>query len=131
MKNLWLHWLWQGLGMTYIAIIFYFCLIDMPPGPSLFPHFDKVLHFTIYLMLSVWFAQIYLPVLKIKLFLVFFLMSLTIETQQQLLTATRTFEWGDLAANITGLLVGFYLSWNFFPELLSEIDRRIKSLISH
>lgn len=125
MKKLKYHKIWLFFGIVYIIIIFYFCL--KRPTESMhsnIEHFDKVVHFTTYLIAGWWFRQIYPSQINKSLF--FFLLSLGCSIEFfQYLTGYRSAELYDIVANSLGILSGIYPASYIAPRVLKRIDSNI------
>lgn len=99
------------------------CLMSHRHVPRVtIPHFDKVVHFTLYFILAVltwygWTCQKNFPALRantfIKVILVLALYGLTIEILQGTLTPDRSFDLWDELANTTGAIAGVWLAKHY------------------
>ncbi len=121
-KKFWLSIIW-----TIIIIVFCSLPSSNLPRTSIIniPHFDKILHFGIYFILSL----IILYELKIKtsknkmVFIITGLFSFTlgllIEIEQQYLISSRTGDLYDLIADILGTVIGI-----IFFQVLITVSRK-------
>ena len=103
--------LWFTIGLGWIALVIYLSLTSKPLLPDVqITHFDKFGHFVAYCWLMFWFSNLYYQT-KSRLLLMsgFILLGLCMELLQSQ-TASRLFEWADLIANITGVVVGLLLT---------------------
>ena len=112
----------QLFTILWGIMILILCLMpanDLPKVEKI-PNLDKIVHFTLYFVLSVS-ALITLKLLRSKInrFLVitgFFLASLVIEILQAILPFNRSFSLLDLTANLAGLATG----WLLYRYVLSD-----------
>lgn len=104
------QWRIAGLGML-LAVLF----LTLAPVTWVWPgrdelqawlaHADKWAHMTTFLLLAVWFSGQYRPGAYWRIALGLFMFGTLIEAGQQLV-GYRSAEWGDLAADVTGILLG-------------------------
>jgi len=102
-----LRWIWLALGWLWVATIFYLSLMPQPPQPVDFWNVDKLEHALAYCLLMLWFCQVYrqrVPRMVLALLLV--AMGIAIEFLQGE-TGYRTFDYADMLANSTGVIVGW------------------------
>jgi hypothetical protein len=110
MKKLRYRRAWLALGCLWIALVIFLSLTPSPPQPLGFPGEDKVGHVCAYGFLMFWFGLIYRPgKVYLSIGLGFVLMGIILECVQGDL-GHRTFEWGDVTANLAGVLLGLGLS---------------------
>jgi VanZ family protein len=75
-----------------------------------FPGGDKLLHFSAYVSLMVWFGFIYLPgKVYIEIGAGLILIGITLEILQRM-TGYRSFECSDLICNFLGVIAGWFLA---------------------
>lgn len=100
--------LWLGLGWLGLAIILWGTLTPEPPQLPQFgiPQFDKLEHFTAFLMLTSWFMAAF-PGRKAALTIIVLCVLLggAIELVQGW-SGFRDAEWGDWAADCVGVAAG-------------------------
>lgn len=116
--------LWLGIGCTLIAVVIYLSLTSNPVdlGTS-FPYEDKVEHAFAYFTLMFWFAQIYHGRSeRIMLAVIFVFMGAMLEYFQSM-NPHRFAEFGDMAANTTGVILGFYVTTSGAKNCLLKIER--------
>jgi len=90
-------------------LVVYLSLIPYPPEPLSFPHADKLEHGFAYASLSLWFCQIYLSA-RSRMIAVAALVGLGVVVEfVQGWMGYRYFDVWDMAANSTGILLGFLL----------------------
>lgn len=114
--------LWLGIGIVMMLIILVFSLISLPQEVEDFMWSDKLMHGVAYAGLMGWFAQLYkndLARLILLLGLIGF--GVSIELLQGL-TPTRQFEFLDMVANASGVLLAWSLSYTFFGTILERIE---------
>lgn len=111
--------------IIYIILIFIACLIPSSPEHKpkiLIPNFDKIVHFTMFFGLSVVYSIE--NIRKKKLFnilIISILTALSTEISQKLFTTTRTFDVLDIAADLTGAIIG-YLCFIWLYKLIMKND---------
>mgnify|MGYP001035981566 CR=1 FL=1 len=125
MKELKLRKLWLLIGFIYIVVIFYLCLRRSTGTIPSFPHIDKIIHFTAYFIMMSYFCQILNKSSYKVAFIIFVLMGVLIEFLQ-LMTGYRSFEFLDMMANTSGLLMGWLIFGNYFSNVLKNIESFLK-----
>lgn len=105
-------------SILWAAFILVICLMSHRHVPHVtIPHFDKVVHFNLYLILAVltwygWTRQDKFPALRAntfaKVILLLALYGMTIEVLQGTLTPDRSFDLWDELANSCGAVVGSF-----------------------
>ena len=104
-----LRWSWLALGWLWVAAIFYLSLMPYPPEPVHFRNADKLEHALAYCLLMLWFCQVYRKrTSRMLLAVLLIAMGIAIEYLQRE-TGYRIFEYADMFADATGVLVGW--SW--------------------
>lgn len=111
-------------SILWAAFILVICLMSHRHVPRVtIPHFDKVVHCSLYFILGVltfygWTRQKKFPALRantvIKVILLLMLYGLTIEILQGTLTPDRSFDLWDELANSTGAIAGVWLAKVFY-----------------
>ena len=102
--------LWRVFLAVWVVVILVLCLMpapDLPKEPS-FPQFDKLVHFTLYFILSGLFLLAY-PNLRsgrglVWLFLFVVFLGGSVEILQLVLPIQRTASLADMMANLAGTL---------------------------
>ncbi|HEX5363342.1 MAG TPA: VanZ family protein [Gallionella sp.] len=114
---------WLILGWFWIAAVFYISLMPNPPEPVRFPNIDKLEHAFTYCLLMLWFSQVYVRRLR-RLFAAAWLvaMGVAIEILQDM-TGYRLFEYGDMLANATGVVLG----WVWARTALGQVGRTLET----
>jgi VanZ family protein len=122
MKNF-LKYNWPSI--LWAAFILVICMMPGRHIPRItIPHFDKVVHTSIYLILGVltyygWTMQSGIAGLHqntlIKIIILLSLYGFTIEIMQETLTADRHFELLDEMANATGSVIGALIGRKLTP----------------
>ena len=92
-----------------------------------FEHLDKFEHMLSYLVLMGWFAQLY-QTKQSRLFyaLFFIILGISLEILQGL-GQTRFFEYADMLANTTGVMIGLALTIGKFKNTLSLLEHKLLS----
>jgi len=101
--------LWIGAVVGLAAFIVYASLSPQPPVPSeILP--DKVGHYLAYLSLALLGSGITSPDRLRRALLRCFLLGAALEIAQALFTEHRMAEWGDLAADVAGILTAWLVA---------------------
>ncbi|MDD2686798.1 MAG: VanZ family protein [Gallionella sp.] len=102
-----LRTIWLVLGALWITTVFYISLTPNPPDPVRFLNADKLEHALTYCLLMLWFAQVYqLRKQRVRVGLALVAMGVSMEFLQGM-TGYRSFEYADMLANATGVLLGW------------------------
>ncbi len=102
-----LRTIWLVLGVLWITTVFYISLTPNPPDPVRFLNADKLEHALTYCLLMLWFAQVYqLRRQRLHVALALVAMGVSMEFLQGM-TGYRSFEYADMLANATGVLLGW------------------------
>ena len=117
--------IWLALGWVWIAVIIYLSLRPEPIGDD-GPWTDKLHHIAAYLVLMLWFAQLFRPFAK-KLWIAlgFVAMGIAIEFAQEQ-TGYRHFEFIDMVAGGIGVLCGLLLSLTPLGHGLRLVERMLR-----
>ncbi|MFC1580779.1 VanZ family protein [Thermodesulfobacteriota bacterium] len=125
MKNLRYPKFWLALGCLWVGLVIFLSLVPAPTQPVDIPGLDKVGHIFAYWFLMFWFGLIYNPGRAYRrLGLGFVIMGIILECIQGAL-GDRTFEWGDIAANALGVIVGLVLSGTILSEVLVRVEGKL------
>ncbi len=101
---------WLVGGWLWVSLVVYLSLVPYPPEPMFFPHSDKLGHGFAYTSLSLWFCQIYLS-LRQRGAVIAALMAMGVVIEfLQGWGGYRYFEYADMLANSTGVLLGVLLA---------------------
>jgi VanZ family protein len=118
---------WLALGWLWVATVSYLSLMPHPPEPVSFDGVDKLEHALAYTLLMLWFCQIVVAKrARILLFIAFVVMGVAIEILQGL-SGYRYFEYADMLANTTGVLIGFGLAHTQMGCILMKLERNAKN----
>ncbi len=113
---------WLTLGWLLIVIIIFLSLWPKPPQPLEFEQSDKLSHVLAYMMLMLWFANIYVQrSSQLQLSIIFFVMGVCLEFLQGM-TEYREFAYTDMLANGMGILLALYLAKTRLASCLLRID---------
>jgi VanZ family protein len=116
--------LWWIIGAAMWVFIIYASLTPHPVTMS-GQFSDKILHFFGYFGVTVWFSQLYLrSSIRLKQLVIFAMMGVLLEFAQ-LLVNERSFEWADMLANCSGVVVAGLLMRGPLEKLLLSCERLI------
>lgn len=114
---------WLVLGWVWVALVSYLSLMPHPPQPLTFEGIDKLEHALAYASLMLWFCQvIVLHRSRIYLMGAFVAMGVSIEILQGM-SGFRYFEYADMLANSTGVLVGWGLAQTRMGRVLLSLEQ--------
>ncbi|QKT03164.1 VanZ family protein [Ectothiorhodospiraceae bacterium 2226] len=116
--------LWLALGWLFVLLVIYLSLTPSPPPSPGVPQGDKLGHFLVYAGLTGWFLQIY-AAREAHLWIAggFIALGILLEVLQGL-GGVRYFEWWDMVANTSGVLVALALADTRFGTLLLRLEQR-------
>ncbi len=109
------------LGCLGIGTVFYLSLTPHPPEPLSFNGADKLEHALAYGSLSLWFCQIYSGKVRFRVLLSLVAMGVAIEYLQRM-TGYRQFEYADMLANATGVMIGWGLAQTRLGNVLRMLE---------
>ena len=114
------------MGWLFVLLVCYFSLTPSPPKIDIqFEHLDKLEHILSYMVLMTWFAQLYqTKQSRIYYALFFIVLGITIEVLQGL-GGIRYFEYSDMLANTSGVVMGLLLTLGKRKDLLLSFERRL------
>jgi VanZ family protein len=117
--------LWWTLGIALIALITLLSLLPLRGPPMHLPNGDKLNHLLAYVLLTTWFGQLLPASVRARAGLLLALVAYgaSIEGLQSL-TGYRSAEWADMAANITGMVLGLGLLRTRLGHTLRAIETR-------
>lgn len=119
-------WIWISLGVLLICAIVTLSLIDLAPIESVLLQ-DKIMHMLAYACLMGWFAQIYRHLMA-RVFLVAALVTMGIAVEYlQSMVNYRQFDVMDMAANTSGVLLAWLLSYTWLGRVFVGFERLIPS----
>lgn len=126
LKKLRFKRVWFTLGAGLLLIVVAGSLL---PVPKVDLHIsDKLIHVILYFILMAWFAQIINLRYHFFLALAFVCLGFLLEIGQQA-TGYRSFEWGDVLANSTGVLLGWIAMRTILGRTVSMIDDRLARIL--
>ncbi|MDH5517905.1 MAG: VanZ family protein [Gammaproteobacteria bacterium] len=117
-------WLWLLLGYLYLAYIVYGSLTPNPIEVDV-ADFDKVMHFSAYALLMIWFAMIFYQT-RARIFhaVAFIGLGVGMEFAQQA-GGVRFFEFSDMLANSLGVLAGYFVTRGCGKYHLLRIEQQL------
>ena len=124
-SNISLRTLWLGAGWLGVATVIYFTLVPDPPQIDM-EQGDKVQHLVAYASLMLWFAQVQTGRAERRITaLLLVALGIGLEFAQGL-TGYRLMSIADMAANTTGVAVG----WLAAPPRLPNASVWIASMLN-
>ena len=115
---------WFMLGCLWVATVVLLSLMPQPPEPVQFDNADKVEHTLAYSCLMLWFCQIvHKPAQRLLVAVLLAGMGITLEYLQRM-TGYRTFDYADMLANGTGVLLGWLLACTPLGRLYALLENR-------
>lgn len=121
------RYIWLALGCLWVAAIFYLSLTPSPPEPLHFNHADKLEHALGYGSLMLWFCQIYQrQAQRITLAVLLIGMGIAVEFLQGM-TGYRNFDYADMLANATGVLLSWALAQTPLGRMYSLLETKLNS----
>jgi len=115
--------LWLFTGWLLVALVVYVSLIPALPSVDITAA-DKVAHVFAYATLTLWFLQLYPADRRAMLVIGFIMMGIALEFLQEL-TASRSFEYADIAANTGGVVLGWLLAKTRLSNTLHVIEKQL------
>lgn len=117
-------WGWLLIGYLYLAYIVYGSLTPDPVDLGV-QDFDKVMHFSAYALLMMWFAMIFYKT-KARVFhaVLFIGLGVGLEFAQQA-GGVRYFEFSDMIANSLGVMAGYFVTRGCGKYHLFRIEQRM------
>jgi VanZ family protein len=114
--------LWLTLGWLLVAAVIFLSLWPKPPQPFEFEQSDKLSHIIAYMILTLWFANIYPQrSSQVQMSIGFFIMGVCLELLQGM-TQYRTFSYIDMLANTIGIFLALYLAKTRLATYLLRLD---------
>lgn len=118
---------WLVLGCAWVATIIFLSLIPLPPEPMSFAHADKLEHAFAYAALMLWFCQIYhKPAQRIILAALLIGMGIVLEFLQGM-SGYRFFDYADMLANGTGVLLSWALAHTPLGRLYFLLEIKLQN----
>ena len=120
--------LWLALGGVLIIVVVSLSLWPEPPQLLDFKQSDKFSHFIAYMVLMLWFTNIYSPTsYRLLLGMGFFAMGACLELLQGA-SGYRVFSYTDMLANGFGILLALCLARTRLAHILMCFDTWLRSL---
>ena len=117
--------LWSTLGWLLVAGVIVGSLMPGPAVPAVGID-DKLMHAAAYFLLMVWFAGFYRRDRYLTIAAALAALGIGLDTLQ-VLTATRSFDWYDVAMNGAGVVAGLALSWSLLGGWCQRVEQRLLS----
>lgn len=116
--------IWIGFGWAGVFIIVILSLMPSPPQPVHFEYADKLEHALAYGLVMLWFCQVYKLGKGLMVGLLLFALGVALEYMQGM-TDYRSFEYADMLADATGLI----LAWGLAHTPLGSIYQCIEKTL--
>ena len=117
---------WQTIGWLLVAAIVLFSIVPKPPQPPLITS-DKSHHLLAYAGTMFWFQLAFNARFRWIIFLVG--LGIALEIIQGLLSY-RYFEYADILANISGVVIGLILANTPIGQLMPYLDNVLNNVLS-
>lgn len=114
---------WRVVGWLLVGAIVYLSLTPQPLAID-FNNGDKLGHACAYLVVMLWFAQLYERARQPRWGAAFIALGVALEYVQGW-TGYRDFEYADMAADAAGVLLGWLLAATALSRLLQGLERFI------
>jgi len=120
--------LWLGISWFWLILIIIFSLITLPKTAGYnIPNLDKLEHLFSYFLLMFLFAQCYKTWrIRIIYAVVFISLGVVLEFLQSF-TLTRQFEYADMVANTSGVILGLIFSDGYLQKVVINVDNNLKN----
>jgi VanZ family protein len=123
---------WLTLGWAWLFIIIILSLITIPSAVNVpIPYVDKIEHTVSYFVLMFLFGQCYTKLNTRTIYAVIFISIGIILEFLQGLTTTRQFEYADMIANSSGVVLGLILSDSYLQNIIRYIDNKLSKIINY
>jgi len=117
--------LWVSIGLLLILGVFLGSVLSVPSAVQGFIYSDKLTHLVVYAALMGWFSQIYRHDLtRLMLAISIALLGVGMEYLQGMVPQ-RQFEFADMVANSSGVLLAWALAYTSVGNLLPWIESRL------
>jgi len=120
--------LWLCIGWGLVLLVIYGSLTTKPVQLDI-RYFDKLSHLLSYFVLMGWFTQLYSGTIQHLFWALFFLALGMVLEYMQALGGVRYFEWADMLANSTGVLLGLMLAKTRFAKVLRWFEAFLVSAL--
>ena len=120
---------WLTFSWLWLLAIINLSLITIPKSVEFaIPHLDKVEHTFSYFVLMFLFSQCYrLNKTRAVYAVIFICLGIMLEILQSF-TITRQFEYADMVANSSGVILGLILGDSYLQKIVIFIDEKIKTI---
>ncbi|HHJ36724.1 MAG TPA: VanZ family protein [Gammaproteobacteria bacterium] len=126
-----LRLLWLSIGYMLVALVIYLSLTSDPVNLDIDIRYqDKFFHALAYFTLMFWFAQIYHDRFQRYGYAISFILMGVVLEYLQSFNPDRYYEFADMLANATGVILGFLLALTSAKNILFKIDDRLKGAIN-
>ncbi len=120
-QTLELRWnkLWHLIGAMMVVFIVYTALAPHPMLTMSGKWSDKIYHFSGYFGVMAWYAQFVKQ--RVMTIILLLLLGISLEFAQMLVN-TRSFEWADMLANVSGVVIAAILIRGVLAKLLCFVE---------
>jgi VanZ family protein len=116
---------WLTIGFLLIGLVVYASLMPNPPDLTHIQGADKVEHAVAYFILTFWFGLIYAKNrVRWTIGITFIFLGVAMEYLQGM-TAYRTFEYADMAADAVGVLCALLAAQTPLVKTLAVVEKRL------
>lgn len=122
--------LWLFIGWILVTLVIYGSLTTKPVQLDI-SYFDKYSHLLSYFVLMGWFIQLNTKFIQHLFWALLFVALGIVLEYLQALGGVRYFEWADMLANSTGVLLALVLAKTRFASSLHWLEHRIDLMRSH
>ncbi len=125
-RHLYYFRFWFAIGILLVGLVLYLSLMRSPPDPFKISHADKFEHLLAYGSLMLWFSQLYRRRVHIWIGVALVFMGIGVEFAQAA-GGYRMFEYSDMLANSTGVVLGWLLAGTAVAGCLAGVEQKLRS----
>jgi len=116
--------IWLSLGWLLVLGVIVGSLMPAPWVREITPTMnDKLMHFTAYFVLMIWFAGLYPRHKHVRVGVALLALGAALDILQGIATRTRSFELLDIAADAVGIVVALLLSISLLEGWCVRVER--------
>ncbi|MEW6561876.1 MAG: VanZ family protein [Pseudomonadota bacterium] len=118
--------LWLAAGWGGVVTVIWLSLTPHPPEPLNFDGVDKLEHLTAYGCLMLWFCVVYCGRARLIAGLLLVTLGIVLEILQGW-GGVRYFEYADMVANSTGVLLGVWLASAPLAKRMNQLSAALSA----